>query len=197
VLALAPIPTIPCWQLIPDGPTIHGTDPTGRLRFATQDFDTVLQSLGDATPEWERVAVCAGAWLGIHPATIPVARRLWAYVCSPFAAPTAAQQQQHRIWAQQLARLAWSHGFWPIVPHLYAPQFLDDTDPAERTLGLAWGVQQLAQCSLVYVLAVPPSPGMQAELAALTPDHVVCHVPLDALPPLPASCAQHATSLAM
>lgn len=59
----------------------------------------------------------------------------------------------------------------------YAPQFLDDTDPDERAQGIAWGLAQLKDCAVVYVLDVPPSAGMRQELDRLSPQQVVNVVP--------------------
>ncbi len=94
-------------------------------------------------------------------------KRPWAYVCSPYAARPGETVAQHVLWAQQMARLVYREGFWPIVPHLYAPQFLDDGVPAERAEGLAWGLWLLGLCERVYVFAPDGvlSHGMQGELA--------------------------------
>ncbi|AEW04171.1 hypothetical protein Sulac_0658 [Sulfobacillus acidophilus DSM 10332] len=97
----------------------------------------------------------------------PAATRPWAYICSPFRADTPEQQARHVAWARQMARQAWDDGYWPIVPHLYAPQFLDDADPVERAWGLQWGLDLLDRCVVMYVWAGgPPSAGMAAEIAS-------------------------------
>lgn len=94
-------------------------------------------------------------------------KRPWAYVCSPYAARGHETVQQHVRWAQQIARLVYREGFWPIVPHLYAPQFLDDRVPAERAEGLTWGLWLLGLCERIYAFAPDgiPSLGMRGELA--------------------------------
>ena len=97
--------------------------------------------------------------------TMKTLGRPWAYGCSPFAAPSPERMAQHVRWAQALSRQIWADGFWPILPHLYTPQFLDDTDPADRAVGLRWGLDLLERCVLMYVCDVPPSTGMQGELA--------------------------------
>ena len=112
-------------------------------------------------------------------AIMQMTKRPWAYVCSPYAARPGETVAQHVLWAQQMARLVYRDGFWPVVarlvyrdgfwpvvPHLYAPQFLDDGVPAERAEGLAWGLRLLGLCERVYAFAPDgvPSHGMQGEL---------------------------------
>jgi len=173
---------LPQWRLTPTPIGLSGLNPASTVAFCSTDLGEILDALGPATTATEWVATCASGWLGVSPATgASGPDRPPAYICSPFAASTPAKQAQHVLWARALARLAWEHGFWPVAPHLYAPQFLDDTDPAERAQGLAWGLQQLAACPVVYVLDVPPSPGMRQELDRLSPQQVVNVVPLNAL----------------
>jgi len=169
--------TLPQWRLTPTPIGLGGLNPAWTVAFCSIDLGEILEALGPTTPLTERIAACAAGWLGIPPATANVSDRPPAYICSPFAAPTPAEQAHHVRWAQALARLAWDHGFWPVAPHLYAPQFLDDADPAERAQGLAWGLAQLKACAVVYVLDVPPSAGMRQELDQLSPQQVVNVVP--------------------
>ncbi len=92
--------------------------------------------------------------------------RPWAYGCSPYAAPTPDGIQHNVTLAQTLARHIWDDGYWPILPHLYAPQFLPDEVPETRQIGLEWGLALLARCQVIYVYrGAPPSPGMQLEIA--------------------------------
>lgn len=93
--------------------------------------------------------------------------RPWAYICSPYAAQGPDRPVSlHVAWAQRLARLVYHEGFWPIAPHLYAPQFLDDTHPGDRLTGLLWGLDLLPHCVRVYVFSPNgvPSAGMAGEL---------------------------------
>lgn len=100
------------------------------------------------------------------PQVVVVIERPWAYGCSPYAAPTLEGIQQHVALAQLLARQIYADGYWPIVPHLYAPQWLDDADPEQRAVGLHWGLSLLARCRVVYVYGgQAPSSGMRLELA--------------------------------
>lgn len=167
---------LPQWRLIPAAHRVTILDPAGTVVCETSDLGAIFNALGPPTPVTERIAAEALSWLG-SPIPHQDADPPWAYICSPFSAPTAARQAQHVTWARAMARLAWQHGFWPVAPHLYAPQFLDDADPAERTQGLAWGFAQLALCPIVYVLDVEPSAGMRAELQRLTPRQIITLVP--------------------
>jgi hypothetical protein len=137
----------------------------GRRVCATDDLGALLRALGPAAPDTERVAALAAHCLGAVPPA-PAPARPVAYVCSPYAPRPGETVAQHTLWAQAVARLAYDEGFWPVAPHLYAPQWLDDADPAERADGLRWGLAQLRGAAVVYVFTPDgrPSPGMAAEL---------------------------------
>ena len=55
-------------------------------------------------------------------------------------------------------------GYIPIAPHLLFPQFLDDTNPKERELGLFFGDALMSKCSEVWVFGNYISEGMKAEI---------------------------------
>lgn len=53
----------------------------------------------------------------------------------------------------------------PIAPHIYFTQFLDDTKPNERSLGMEAGIELLDMCDELWVYGIEsPSEGMQAEM---------------------------------
>lgn len=53
----------------------------------------------------------------------------------------------------------------PIAPHVYFTQFLDDTKPTERSLGMEAGLALLDKCDEIWVYGLNnPSEGMQAEI---------------------------------
>lgn len=56
-------------------------------------------------------------------------------------------------------------GYAPYAPHLYLPRCLDDTDPADRALGIAIGQEYLKTCDEVWQWGATVSEGMAAELA--------------------------------
>ena len=89
-------------------------------------------------------------------------RRPPVYICSPFAGNTAANTEK----ALRYCRFALDRGKLPVAPHCYFPRFLDDADPAERALGLSFGLRFLRGCRELWVFGSHVSPGMRQEIAA-------------------------------
>ena len=83
------------------------------------------------------------------------------YVCSPFA----GNIEQNVSRARTYCRFAVSEGMIPIAPHLHFPQFLDDTDTEQRSLGLFFALVLLGKCDAVWVFGDHVSRGMSAEIA--------------------------------
>jgi len=82
------------------------------------------------------------------------------YICSPYAGDIEENVKAARVYS----RFAVDKGFIPVAPHLLFPQFLDDTNPQERDLGLFFGNALMSKCSEVWVFGSVISPGMQAEI---------------------------------
>lgn len=82
------------------------------------------------------------------------------YICSPFAGDVESNIQA----ARRYSRFAVEQGYIPITPHLLFPQFLNDTDPEERQLGLFFGNALMSKCSEVWVFGSRISAGMEAEI---------------------------------
>lgn len=82
------------------------------------------------------------------------------YICSPYAGDIEKNVKA----ARDYCRFAVDKGFIPVAPHLLFPQFMDDTDPKERELGLFFGNALMSKCSEVWVFGSVISPGMQAEI---------------------------------
>ena len=82
------------------------------------------------------------------------------YVCSPYAGDI----ESNAAAARRYSRFAVESGYIPIAPHLLFPQFLNDTDPRERELGLFFGNALMSKCSEVWVFGETISPGMAAEI---------------------------------
>ena len=82
------------------------------------------------------------------------------YICSPYAGETESNIKA----AQKYSRFAVNKGYIPIAPHLLYPQFLNDTDPAERKLGLFFGNALMSKCSEVWVFGERISAGMESEI---------------------------------
>lgn len=116
------------------------------------------------------------------------------YICSPFRVPDAIRQrgaratlhqhQLHVAWAVAMSRRAFEEGFFPVTPHLYLPTFVQDDVAAERRLALDWGLEWIGDCRALWKLDVPPSLGMQGELAHAAARRIpVVSVTIDELRP--------------
>ena len=82
------------------------------------------------------------------------------YICSPFA----GDLEKNVVAARTYSRCAVEQGYIPIAPRLLFPQFLDDSDPKERELGLFFGNAIMSKCSEVWVFGSHISSGMEAEI---------------------------------
>lgn len=90
------------------------------------------------------------------------------YICSPCRGNDG--NYEHNIEMAQYYCRTVMHMFpnlLPIAPHVYFTQFLDDSDPCERRMGIVAGMELLEQCSEVWVFGMEnPSAGMKAERSA-------------------------------
>ena len=82
------------------------------------------------------------------------------YICSP----CRGDYEKNIIKAQEYCREAMNDGLLPLAPHVYFTQFVDDTNPEERKLGLRCGLQLLRHCQLIRVYGCEVSAGMYDEI---------------------------------
>ena len=82
------------------------------------------------------------------------------YICSPYAGDVEGNVAA----ARKYSRFAMKRGYIPIAPHLLFPQFMNDSNPTERELGLFFGNAIMSKCSEVWVFGETISPGMAAEI---------------------------------
>lgn len=82
------------------------------------------------------------------------------YICSPYAGDIETNVVADR----RYSRFAVEKGYIPIAPHLLFPQFLNDSDPNERELGLFFGNAIMSKCSEIWVFGSKISNGMAAEI---------------------------------
>lgn len=82
------------------------------------------------------------------------------FISSPFAGDTV----RNILRAQGYCQKAVAEGHFPLAPHLYFPQFLEDGDPDDRSKGMAMGLSWLSYCNEMWVFGTP-SAGMKAEIA--------------------------------
>lgn len=83
------------------------------------------------------------------------------FVCSPFARDIEHNTER----ARRYCRFAVSEGYIPIAPHLLFPQFMDEDDPAERNLGIFYGLVLMSKCQEVWVFGRKITRGMAVEIA--------------------------------
>ena len=81
------------------------------------------------------------------------------YICSPLRGDYSKNIGRALKYCREVAL----QGDIPIAPHIYFTQFLDDTIPSEREIGLKFGLELVKLCDMVYVYG-KPSEGMQAEI---------------------------------
>lgn len=82
------------------------------------------------------------------------------YICSP----CRGDYEKNIIKAQEYCREAMNDGLLPLAPHVYFTQFVDDSNPEERKLGLRCGLQLLRYCQLIRVYGCEVSAGMYDEI---------------------------------
>ena len=88
------------------------------------------------------------------------AHRTLVFICSPFAGDMEGNTRR----AREYSRFAVSKDYIPIAPHLLFPQFLDDTDPAQRELGISFGLVLQSMCREMWVFGDTVSKGMAVEI---------------------------------
>ena len=81
------------------------------------------------------------------------------YVASRYAGDVDANVKA----AIGYCRLVIDRGYMPIASHLLYPQILHDDDPAERELGMLFGLALLRDCDEVWVFG-EVSPGVAREI---------------------------------
>lgn len=99
----------------------------------------------------------------------PTARKK-VYICSPFrpisADPVLAANEliDNLKLAKDACTFATLRGCEPIAPHLYYPQFLNDSDDYERALGMELGIKALCSCDELWIISPRISSGMSTEI---------------------------------
>lgn len=82
------------------------------------------------------------------------------YVVSRYAGEVSGNVENARKYCRFVAQ----QKRIPIASHLIYPQFMNDSDPAERELGTMFGLALLAQCDEVWCFGTTKSAGMTQEL---------------------------------
>lgn len=87
------------------------------------------------------------------------------YICSPYRGDTETAIAENVRLAICYCQMAVRKGCLPFAPHIYLTQFLDDTKPDERKLGLSLGLEMLRGCQEVWVCGGTVSADMRNEIA--------------------------------
>ena len=82
------------------------------------------------------------------------------YICSPLKGNIERNMARAKIYC----RFAFEKGYVAIAPHLYYPQFLDDTNKDERAAGMRYGLDAMWQARQLWVFGKIISDGMRAEI---------------------------------
>lgn len=88
------------------------------------------------------------------------AQRPLVFICSPFAGDMEGNTER----AREYSRFAVSKDCIPIAPHLLFPQFLEETDPVGRALGISFGLVLQSMCREMWVFGDTVSKGMAVEI---------------------------------
>lgn len=93
------------------------------------------------------------------------------YICSPCRGDYEKNIQKAQGYCREIME-RWPNVL-PIAPHVYFTQFLDDTNEAERELGMAAGIALLSMCDEIWVYGMEnPSRGMASEIVYAT-EHAI------------------------
>ena len=90
------------------------------------------------------------------------------YICSPYRGDV----ETNVLCALFYCRFALDRDKFPIAPHCYLPQFMNDTYAKERELALSFGLRLLAGCREIWVFGNTISEGMKLEIDAAKKRHI-------------------------
>lgn len=90
-------------------------------------------------------------------------RTRFIYICSPCRGDMEKNITKAQNYCREAVELF--PDVVPIAPHVYCTQFMDDTNPKERALGMELGISLLSMCSEIWVYGIDnPSESMKAEI---------------------------------
>ena len=82
------------------------------------------------------------------------------FICSPMKGDV----EKNLKLAKFAARVLINSGYIPSAPHLYFPQFLDDSDQYERIKGIKMGVELMKECDRMWIIGTTITNGMEYEI---------------------------------
>ena len=83
------------------------------------------------------------------------------YICSPFSHGDVKENVRN---ARHYCRYAVEHHAIPFAPHLLFPQFMNDSEPAERSLAMLMNRIMLGKCDELWIFGSLISKGMKREI---------------------------------
>ena len=72
------------------------------------------------------------------------AYRALVFICSPYAGDMEGNARR----AREYCRFAVAQNYIPLAPHLYFPQFMEECDPEQRSLGMAMEIEKARERNL-------------------------------------------------
>lgn len=89
-----------------------------------------------------------------------------AYICSPFSDTDSTKQLDNMRRARLYMLYAYEHmGYLARAPHAYLPMLICDRIPAERAMGLRFGLELLEQSDMMLVCGTELTKGMRGEIS--------------------------------
>ncbi len=82
------------------------------------------------------------------------------FICSPYAGDIKTNTAN----ARRYSAFAVKKNYIPLAPHLLFPQFMDDKNPAERSLGIFFGMVLMSKCAELWVFGATVTAGMSVEI---------------------------------
>lgn len=82
------------------------------------------------------------------------------FICSPFA----GDMEGNTARAREYCRFAVAENCIPVAPLLLFSQFMEETDPAQRRLGIFFGLVLQSKCREVWVFGRNITKGMAVEI---------------------------------
>lgn len=83
------------------------------------------------------------------------------YICSPYAGDVARNVDRAKVYS----KFALVKKYIPLAPHLLYPQFMDDSNPKERSVARLINYVLLTKCRELWVFGDEISPGMAYEIS--------------------------------
>ena len=85
------------------------------------------------------------------------------YVCSPYAGDIENNVKNAKVYS----RYAVKENAIPVTPHLLYPQFMDDSNDAEREMAMHFNYVLLGKCTELWVFGGVVSRGMVREIGVI------------------------------